>query len=430
MRVKEAHPLFAVLRRRKWSVLIPVLIVFGMASAVAFLLPRTYVSTTTIQIEGTSVPPEHAATDPSGFADRRLRTISRRILSTQGMIEMIDRFKLYGELKNRKSTDEIVGKMRDDIEFDGIEADVAAPRPGHPASATIAFTLGYEGRDPETARNVAAELASLYIKEDFRTRERRWAEAQAAMEAGLKDARANLASLDDRIADYRRVHLASMPEHARMNLQALDQADQDIERVQERQRDLRERESDLRDRMEGMLPDDPAHALLSAQSARVGTELDALARAIKRLEGRRGVIRRRIEEAPRVEKGYRALEAERVDAQAKYNELAKKAADARTAFELEKARHGERFTIVEPALLPERPSRPNIPVILLVGLVLGLACGIGCAAMKELSDKAVYTLEQLASALPYPALAAIPFIVTPGDARWRKSPVPAPPPGP
>jgi len=74
---------------------------------------------------------------------------------------------------------------------------------------------------------------------------------------------------------------------------------------------------------------------------------------------------------------------------------------------------------VEAARLPEKPASPNIPAILLIGLVLGLGSGAGFAAMKESSDTSVHSLEQLAPALPFPALVAIPEIVTPKDISRR-----------
>jgi len=107
--------------------------------------------------------------------------------------------------------------------------------------------------------------------------------------------------------------------------------------------------------------------------------------------------------------------AERNNLQAKNDELTRKSMDAKVAHGLEKEQLGERFTIVEAARLPERPASPNIPAILLIGLVLGLGSGVGFAAVKESSDTTVHSLEQLTAALPFPALVAIPEIVTPKD---------------
>ena len=59
--------------------------------------------------------------------------------------------------------------------------------------------------------------------------------------------------------------------------------------------------------------------------------------------------------------------------------------------------------------------RPNIPAILLIGLVLGIGAGVGAAALKEFSDQSVLTAGALSSALGLPVLAVVPDILTAED---------------
>ena len=48
--------------------------------------------------------------------------------------------------------------------------------------------------------------------------------------------------------------------------------------------------------------------------------------------------------------------------------------------ELEKERKGEKFTLIDPAILPEEPVSPNRPAIIFLSLVLALGAGVGSAA--------------------------------------------------
>ncbi|MGZ8450212.1 MAG: Wzz/FepE/Etk N-terminal domain-containing protein, partial [Candidatus Deferrimicrobiaceae bacterium] len=115
--VKTVADISRILRRRKWNVVVPALVVFVLAALLAFLLPSTYRSTTTILIEVQEIPREYVATNITSFADQRLQTINQRIMSTTNLIDVMNRFHLYRELQNRETTDEIVGKMRKDIKF-------------------------------------------------------------------------------------------------------------------------------------------------------------------------------------------------------------------------------------------------------------------------------------------------------------------------
>jgi len=476
--VKTVADIVGILRRRKWNIVVPAVAVFGLAALLAIFLPRTYRSATTILIEEQEVPREYVATNITSFADQRLQTINQRIMSTTNLIEVMNRFHLYQKLKDRMSVDEIVGRMRKDIKFATISADVIDPRSGRPAQATIAFSVSYEGKQPETVQQVAAELASLYLQENLKTRERQSSETYKFMEDEMKDVQAKTAALDAKIAEYKQKHITSLPELAQLNQQAVDQVDRDLDRMQDQMRTLRERESyleqqlagipadtadrekenlkelrallvDLKTRysdeypdviktraaiqelesrlktggraaQQGTLPDNPAYITLSSQLAGTRSEIASVKRQVRDLEAKRTSFRKRIEDAPRVEEGYRALVAERNTLQVKYDELSRKAMDAKVAHGLEKEQLAERFSIVEAARLPEKPASPNVPAILLIGLVLGLGSGVGYAAVKESTDDTVYDPAKLSAATGITVLVGVPVIVTQDDVARAK----------
>ena len=167
-------------------------------------------------------------------------------------------------------------------------------------------------------------------------------------------------------------------------------------------------------------PDNPAYVTLSAQLAGVRSEIESVRRQISGFEAKRDDYYRRMSRAPKVEEGYRALMSQRNSLQAKYEDITKKSMEAKTASGLEKGQMGERFTLIDAARLPEKPVFPNIPAILLIGLVLGIGAGVGSAALKEFSDQSVRTAGALSSALGLPVLAVIPDILTKEDTAEDK----------
>jgi hypothetical protein len=78
---------------------------------------------------------------------------------------------------------------------------------------------------------------------------------------------------------------------------------------------------------------------------------------------------------------------------------------------------GEKFTLIDPARLPEKPIKPNVPAVLLIGLFLGIGAGVGNISLKEAGDQSVRGAGQLTAATGCPVLAAIPRIVNEGDRR-------------
>ncbi len=59
-----------------------------------------------------------------------------------------------------------------------------------------------------------------------------------------------------------------------------------------------------------------------------------------------------------------------------YQVLLKKNAEAQQAENLERRQKGEQFRIIDPARVPEKPFKPDIPKVLAIGLALGLGLGL------------------------------------------------------
>ena len=158
-------------KRRKLQIIIPAVLVFSLAVIIAFILPPVYKSSGTILIEAQEIPQDFVRSTVTGYVEERLQTISHLVLSRAKLQEIIDRFRLYEDLKGRSTTEEIIEKMRKDVHMEPVQAEVVNPQSGRPGSATVAFTLSYEGKTPQKVAQVANVLASLYLEENLKNRE-------------------------------------------------------------------------------------------------------------------------------------------------------------------------------------------------------------------------------------------------------------------
>jgi polysaccharide chain length determinant protein (PEP-CTERM system associated) len=461
-----------ILGRRKWSIILPALIVFVITAAVAFILPPIFRSTGTILIEEQEIPREYVMSTVTSYAEQRIQSISQRIMSSIRLLEIIHRFNLYADLREKWTIEEVIEKMRKDIKFQMISADVIDRRTGQKTEATIAFTVSYAGKNPSTVQQVANVLASLYLEENLKAREQSTAGAVKFIEDEMKDAQGKLAQLDASIAAYKQKHLDALPELTQLNLQELDRIERNIEQMDIQLRTMKEREGVLRteisntspdssnpdkDRLkklrvdlvylknrfselypdviktraeiaelekklkissegvDGDRPDNPAYIIAASQLASTQSEIDSLKKQIAAFQERRDEYRRRIQISPRVEEGYRVLTVERNNLQAKYDDLMKKHMETKVASGLEKEQMGERFTLIDPPRLPEKPISPNRLAILLIGFILGIGSGVGAASLKEYADQSVRSAEALARATGLTVLASIPEILTFND---------------
>jgi hypothetical protein len=73
--------------------------------------------------------------------------------------------------------------------------------------------------------------------------------------------------------------------------------------------------------------------------------------------------------------------------------------------------------VLDPAQPPERPYKPNRPLIEILGLAAGLALGLLTAFALEFFDPAVKTEQEIHEQLNVPVFGEIPWIPTEGSQR-------------
>ena len=475
-----------ILKRRKWSLILPTLIIFVTAAVVALILPSIYMSTSTILIEEQDIPEDFVMTTVTSYVEQRLQSINQRIMSYTRLSEIIQRFNLYPELIDKRTAEEIVEKMKEDTLLEPVSTEVIDRRTGRPTAATIAFTLSYQGKNPSTVQQVANVLTSLFLSENLQVRETQAKETEAFLESEMEKIKVKLAELEDRVANFKNEHINELPELLQLNLQSLDRIERDVGLAKEQMRNLNEKKVYYQTQLAGIepyldteedmvsqrrleelkvelvhltktfsdeypdvrktraeikhleeqladaeaareaekkLPDNPAYINLKAQLTNAQADINLLQHQIKELELSATEYRRRIAATPDVEEAYNALIAERNNTQAKFDDLMRKHMEAGVAQGLEKEQKGERFTLIEPARLPEKPLKPNRLAIMLIGLVLGIGAGIGFAALIEFSDDTVHNPDQLELVTKFPVLAGIPPIITRADIvrrRWKR----------
>ncbi len=232
----------AILMRRRWHFLLPVVVLFAIAVLAAFLWPPTYQSSATILIEEPDVPRDLVSSTVTSYADQRLQVITQRVMTTRNLIGIIDKFDLYAEERKRSPINLLVQAMRKDIELDLVSADVVDPRSGRPTQATIAFTLNFQDGRPETAQRVLNELVSLYLSENLRTRREQAAETTEFLTSEAAKLEALVNQLESKLAEFKRENSGSLPEQAALNLQLMDRTEREMIEIRRQIQSLDERQ--------------------------------------------------------------------------------------------------------------------------------------------------------------------------------------------
>ncbi len=164
----------------------------------------------------------------TSYADERVQIISQRVMTTQNLLEIIRRYELYQRLQKRESREKVIERMRDDIRFRMISADVVDPRTGVTRQATIAFTVSYDNASPDLAVKVANEITSLYLNENLTSRNRLAEDASSFLTQEGDRLSAHIAALEGKLATFKEKNISQLPELVQLNMQLLDRTEQQL----------------------------------------------------------------------------------------------------------------------------------------------------------------------------------------------------------
>jgi succinoglycan biosynthesis transport protein ExoP len=209
--------LLGIWRRRKWLAILVFAAPLAAGVSVISAMPSIYRATATVLVDRQQVPETFVASTVTSALETRLHTISQETLSRSRLEALITRFDLYPELRKRLFPEEIVDRMRRDIALELKGVDVRGQR-----QATVAFTIGYIGVVPETVAEVTNTLASFYIEENQKVRERQAAGTAEFLRVQLQDTKKRLDEQERQVSDFRRRYLGQLPEQMDANLATLE----------------------------------------------------------------------------------------------------------------------------------------------------------------------------------------------------------------
>jgi polysaccharide biosynthesis transport protein len=161
---------------------------------------------------------------------------------------------------------------------------------------------------------------------------------------------------------------------------------------------------------EEMLKTDPIYRgkLQEREMARLHIrELQAASAAASRQIGE---YQGRVEAAPVVEQELTSLTRDYAAEKDRYADLTTRLNNARVAEEVARKQGGERFSVLYPAFLPDKPIEPKPLKIMALAIVAGLVLGAAAALGREFLDRSVHDLRALQTEFEVPVLGEIPRI--------------------
>lgn len=156
-------------------------------------------------------------------------------------------------------------------------------------------------------------------------------------------------------------------------------------------------------------PDNPLFITIQSQLAGVESETRSI--KLQRVEVQKKIteIEESLYSAPQVEREYLVLKRDYENAVVRYQETKAKQMQADVAKQLESESKGEKFTLIDPAALPEKPISPNRMAIIFLGFILALGSGLGFAIVADAISGTVRGARSIQRSLGTLPLSVIPY---------------------
>jgi polysaccharide chain length determinant protein (PEP-CTERM system associated) len=198
------------------------------------------------------------------------------------------------------------------------------------------------------------------------------------------------------------------------------QLDEIQRQMDEMNEEHKKKVEDTRARLEARI--DPRVNSYKAEAARLQNEAKRQQSSLDHAEADIATVGQQLSGVPGTEVELEAIQREYQTEKATYDQMVEQQKKAEIGAQVALRQQGESIAVIDAASLPQQPVAPKRPVLMLLGLVVGLACGIALAAAFEVPRLlTVQTSEDAEHYTGLPVLVTLPVLLTAREQRNLKA---------
>jgi polysaccharide chain length determinant protein (PEP-CTERM system associated) len=456
------------LKRLPYFVAIAALVT-AIGVAFVYVQPAVFQATAKILVESPQIPTELARSTVPTNPVEQFQIIQEDVLSRENLVALAQRFGLYNDRKG-VSPAEIADDMRARTIVEQIKFDEDSG-----GSPTMAFGISFKAAQATVAAEVANEIVSMILQKDVELRTGRATDTLQFFTREVDRLNGELKQVEGNILQFKNENADALPDSLafRRNQQSTEQERllllaQEETSLRKRQLDLKStgRSSDGPVTPEQKTLDDLQQSLvqqlatfsesspgIKALRARIAAlqaqtragaaqlnangntapvspvevELSSIDDRLKAIADERASIgqsfealNQSIRATPTNESTLNALERNRQNIQAQYNSAVARLAEASTGVQIESRLKGQRLSLIESAVPPQKPVSPNRLLMLIGTAVAALGVGAAAIVLMELLNRRIRRPAELIEKLEIVPLMTIPYINTSGELTRRR----------
>ena len=205
-RQKSIGEYVKILKRRKWLIVLPVITMAAAVGYVVLNLPNYYESKTLLTIKPPTISDMVVKSLTEEDLSQRLQTMQQEVLSRTSLEPMVVKYDLYKNERNAGMPMEVV--------IEKFTKKIVVEPQKDSAEKVASFTISYQDRMPEAARNVVTELASKFVNAQVIASTQNAETTRSFLDEQLNQAKQNLDMLDRQRLEVMQQNVETLPDSA------------------------------------------------------------------------------------------------------------------------------------------------------------------------------------------------------------------------
>ncbi|WP_299359640.1 hypothetical protein [uncultured Paracoccus sp.] len=435
--------------------------------ALIMVLPPVYRAVATIALKSPQIAPDLARPTVPSDTLTQVAAIQGEVFVRDNLLVLAERFGIYGDHRPKADAD-IIEDLRERIRFEFVNVGAIQN-----ADSATTISVAFDHGNPAKAAAVVNHLVSVILDKNFLRRAERAGDTLAFFEQEATALGAALSQAEADILRFKNENIDALPDSLDFRYTQRSSAQERLVQLEREEAGLRGRREtllttgaadptfssvgdqelfelrrlleqrltvftptspsvlDVRERIAAFERQRSAEGIAAADDRELPGELRI---QLAEIEGRLDFIEQEkagiadtldelqasITVTPEVETELNRLTRNYESTAARYLAAVQGQAEATIGAQIEARLKGERLTLLEAPVVPEKPIRPQRRKILLASLLAGIGLGCVIIALLELLDGRVRRAAQLVHRLGLEPIATIPHIDAPRGTPARR----------
>jgi polysaccharide chain length determinant protein (PEP-CTERM system associated) len=215
----------AMLGRRVKVIVIPALLAPLAGFLISYVFHAKYTSQSLILVDAPKIPDAMVQQVFTEDLTQHIATIQQQVLSPPRLRPMAERL---GLIKADQNADDVIDGIRLNMTIEPVVTDLSQvgtssggkKKPGQ-GSPVPGFYVGYTAATARQAQEICADLTSMLVEEDLKSREDASQGTTQFLTTQVEDAKRNLDDLDKKLAAFKNQHMGQLPGDEDNNLKIL-----------------------------------------------------------------------------------------------------------------------------------------------------------------------------------------------------------------